>query len=338
MIADPTSALILPFATGALTLADDARGAFLRARADAALSAWRGRLLCEQGFKPDTNALVAAGFEAVPRISSGGFDFVLCLPSKQKQAALADVARGLSLLREGGVLVCAGRGDAGAASIAKTVKRSVGTFGEASKHHCRVFWLRRGDALPACCAEWLAAAEPRFVDAIGGVSAPGVFGWDRVDVGSRLLAETLDDRIGGRVADFGAGWGYLSREILARCPRVAALDVVEADAAALDAARRNLAAPGGVAPSFRWHDVACEPGLGPYDWVVSNPPFHAGKDADPEIGRAFIRAARAALAPGGRVLLVANRHLPYEAAIDAAFKDRVTVAETPAFKVIEARA
>ncbi len=72
--------------------------------------------------------------------------------------------------------------------------------------------------------------------------------------------------------------------------------------------------------------------------MVSNPPFHDGKDGDPEIGRGFIRAARAALVPGGRLLLVANRHLPYETAIDATFKGRATVAETRAFKVIEARA
>ena len=173
--------------------------------------------------------------------------------------------------------------------------------------------------------------------ATGAVSAPGIFGWDRLDAGSRLLVEHLDARIGGRVADFGAGRGFLGREMLARCPELRALDVVEAKIAALDAARRNLTVPTGVAVAFRWHDVVFETGLGPYDWVICNPPFHDSKTGDPEIGRGFIRAAHAALVPGGRLLLVANRHLPYEAAIDAVFKGRSLVAESPAFKVIEAR-
>ncbi len=199
---------------------------------------------------------------------------------------------------------------------------------EASKHHFRVFWLRRGEGdLAGACAEWLVAAELRPVAATGAVSAPGIFGWDRLDAGSRLLAEHLDARIGGRGADFGAGWGFLGRETLARCPELRALD----------AARRNLTVPTGVAVAFRWHDVVFETGLGPYDWVICNPPFHDSKTGDPEIGRGFIRAAHAALVPGGRLLLVANRHLPYEAAIDAVFKGRSLVAESPAFKVIEAR-
>lgn len=332
------TALMLPFETGALPPLPSGRTVFLRAEADAALAPLQSSLVCEQGFRPAFNALAAAGFEARAEVAETVFDTALVLISKHKAAALADLARAHAMLKPGGVLVAAGRGDAGGQSVAKAAAKVFTGVAQASKHHCRVFWLRRGDAPPPVLAEWLAAADLRHVAAIDAVSAPGVFGWDKIDKGSALLAESLDARVTGRVADFGAGWGYLSREILKRCPGVARLDAVEAEHAALAAARRNLAAREGVEIAFRWHDVAAEPGLGLYDWVITNPPFHEGKAGDPDIGRAFIKAARRALAPKGRLLLVANRHLPYETAIAAAFRAQRCIAETPAFKVIEALA
>ena len=71
--------------------------------------------------------------------------------------------------------------------------------------------------------------------------------------------------------------------------------------------------------------------------IVSNPPFHAhGREGRPDIGRAFIGAAAAALKPGGALWLVANRHLPYEDVLDARFGEVSEVASSGAFKVIHA--
>ncbi|MCB7212868.1 methyltransferase, partial [Lactiplantibacillus plantarum] len=46
------------------------------------------------------------------------------------------------------------------------------------------------------------------------LSRPGVFAWDRIDPASALLAEHLPADLAGRAADLGAGYGYLSRELL----------------------------------------------------------------------------------------------------------------------------
>jgi 16S rRNA (guanine1207-N2)-methyltransferase len=71
--------------------------------------------------------------------------------------------------------------------------------------------------------------------------------------------------------------------------------------------------------------------------VVSNPPFHQGRADLPELGRAFIDTAAQALLPHGRLWLVANRHLPYEATLAARFNEVNTVVMQDGFKVIEAR-
>ena len=71
--------------------------------------------------------------------------------------------------------------------------------------------------------------------------------------------------------------------------------------------------------------------------IVSNPPFHTQSRADrPDIGRRFIAVAAQALKPGGRLWLVANRHLPYESVLNDSFGAVRIVAQQDGFKIVEA--
>ena len=54
------------------------------------------------------------------------------------------------------------------------------------------------------------------------------------------------------------------------------------------------------------------------------------------MGRAFIAAAARALAKDGQLLLVANRHLPYEDELRALFGRGESLAEQGGFKVYRA--
>ncbi len=156
----------------------------------------------------------------------------------------------------------------------------------------------------------------------GPACSPGI-GWMRHP---RCWRPRCPTTCSGRVADFGAGWGYLALHVLARSPKVTSLDLFEADSRALALAKVNLAeAPGSerkIPTHFHWQDVAA--GVGErFDAIVCNPPFHAlGRGDRPDIGRAFIDAAAQALNPGGRLWLVANRHLPYEQALADGFARR----------------
>ena len=162
-----------------------------------------------------------------------------------------------------------------------------------------------------------------------------MFSHDRIDRGSALLAAHLPAQLAGKVADFCAGWGYLSAELAQRAPAITGLDLYEADFEALEAARGNLAGRQGT--RFFWHDLEAERVTERYDWVVTNPPFHRGRKADPGLGQAIIRAAAAALRPGGRLVLVANRQLPYEAELARSFGAVEQLALDGGFKVLSAR-
>jgi 16S rRNA (guanine1207-N2)-methyltransferase len=225
-------------------------------------------------------------------------------------------------------------------------RQLAGNLTVTSKHHCRTFWTRPDATFDAeLLASWAKADAPRRVISPNVpqgsfLSRPGVFAWDRVDPASAMLAGALPDDLRGRVADFGAGWGYLSLQVLARCRQVTSLDLFEADARALALADENLAgmsAEGRQLPVHcHWQDVAAGVHES-FGAIVCNPPFHAlGRGERPDIGRAFIAAAAQALQPRGQLWLVANRHLPYEGALGSGFARVATVRQDGGFKIVHA--
>jgi 16S rRNA (guanine1207-N2)-methyltransferase len=346
-------ALMLPFDDGALAWpADPRRVAFLRARAGVALPAQAAHWQCEQGFRPAADALLASGLQLLPTLQQGAFDCVLALPPRQRQESRALLARALALLAPGGCLVAAQRNDEGARSMHDDLDRLVGGVQAASKHHCRVAWATRpnpaagagekfapADRHPdaALATAWLADDQPRALGSDGLLRRPGLFAWDRLDAGSALLIDALPADLHGRAADLGAGVGALSVALLRRCPAITTLDLFEAEARALELARANVQASSPDIPvGYHWHDVSR--GLPDrFDTIVMNPPFHTGRAAEPALGLAFIAAASDALAPGGRLVLVANRQLPYETALAAGFASVRRLRDADGFKVVEAR-
>ena len=338
--------LLLPFADGTLAWPQAGGALFLGARAGWTLHRQPlPGLVCEQDFKPAADALQRSGLSLrAPDDATARYPLLLLLPPRQREQARALFARALDCLAPGGTIIACMPNREGAKSGEADLARIAGPLQVLSKHHCRVFWTQplTAAADPALAEAWRTLDAPRRVaDARvpGGnfLSRPGVFAWDRIDAASALLAEHLPGDLHGQVADLGAGWGHLALQVLARCPDVTALDLYEADARALELARANLQAQAARVPlGFHWHDVTA--GLPRrYDAIVSNPPFHAqGREERTDLGRGFIAAAAAALQPGGRLWLVANRHLPYEAVLDASFGSVRTVAQRDGFKVVEA--
>ncbi len=273
----------------------------------------------------------AARAALVWELEPAGFDHVLLLPRTERgtahvRAELAGAGRALRL--EGAAYACmhkdrgARRYEREAAEVFEGVEVVARSRGWRT---CRLTRPRAGLRPPG----WTA------FEALGRrwESLPGVFAAGRLDAGTALLLDVVaavDDAsapcaaprpsaarrpvgpqglAGARVLDLGCGCGVLGgAALLAGAGRVTLLDD---DLAAVRSARRNLGGAAGVRVALSDVDAALPPDER-FDVVVANPPFHLGTRMRPSTGRAFLAAARRRLSPGGWLLAVANRALPYE--------------------------
>ena len=313
--------LSLALETGALTLPPVGRIAVYGPRADDDLSALpHDRVVALTGFKPDHDHF-AASVSVVPDAPYAAA--IVCLP-RSREAARALIARAAAEVAPGGWIAVDGQKFDGVDTALKDLRSRLDLSDSLSKAHGKLASFPAGPDL----TDW--SARPRLVD--GFQTLPGIFSADGPDPGAVMLAQNLPAKLGGKIADLGAGWGYLAAEILKR-PGVKRLDLVEAEADALACARINVPDP---RAQFHWADAT---GWRPetlLDAVVMNPPFHTGRTADPALGAAFIRASRRMLAPDGSLWMVANRHLPYDGVLAECFLETRDIAGDSRFRVIQA--
>jgi len=282
----------------------------------------RDRTLIVHGFRPDADYWSDSGFEVARRADAAAMSIVVVPRSKRQARAM--VARAASLC--GTVVVDGARTD-GVDGLFREIRSRVGEMPSITKTHGRLFAFA---ASAADFSDWAHEAPEKGPH--GFFCQPGVFSEDGMDRGSMLLAAALPAKLGARVADLGAGWGYLAMQVLTR-DGVEQVHLVEAEADALDCARLNVTDDRAV---FHWADARDFAADHPFDTIVTNPPFHTSRKAEPSLGEAFIAAAARLLSPQGELWLVANRHLPYEAALREAFTNVEEAGGDPAFKIFRA--
>ena len=322
-----SSRLTLALDDGLLRLPETGRIAVISPSVDADLSALpKDRVQVITRWFPVHKVLRQAGYD-VAITPTGRFALsVLCLP-RAKAEARASVAAALAMTD--GTLWIDGQKTDGVESLLKELRKRGDVGDVVVKAHGKLFSVENAEV-----ADWV--VEPGSISDETGQAfqtAPGVFSADGIDPGSQALVEHLPRDLRGHVIDLGAGWGYLSAAIL-RSNKVTRVDLVEADHTALEAARANVT---DLRAAFHWanaQNFQCDPA----DHVVTNPPFHTGRSAEPGLGQNFILAAARLLKPKGQLWLVANRHLPYERTLESAFREVRTLSETQGYKITEARA
>lgn len=257
-------------------------------------------------------------------------------PSKAVTRELLALAH--RLLPSGARVYAAGATDRGIRSIAAEM---AALFGHAEtlalrKGH-RVVVAERGSGPPAATrsaepalTEAVVCGEPMLLEA-----APGVFAGGMLDPAAALLAGAIAIRPGEVTVDLGCGSGVIGLAVARRDPtgHVYLLDSSHAAArlAAANARRNGIAnvtvLAGDAIALLRARAVRP-------DLVVTNPPFHTGQMETRLTARGLIAGAAERLAPGGRLYLVANRFLPYEADLRAHFAAVGEVAADARYKVL----
>lgn len=323
------------------------RALFIGAEAHPDLRAWPD-LTGWQPLKPLASAWEKEGFTRADDLPDGKWPLVMILPGKSRDETLAWFSLARDRLAPGGSLLAALPNTAGAGRFEKELSKATGNIVSIQKHKCRAFQATEdGRWDEETFTEWRGLTERREIS--GFTVEAGIFSSDHIDPGSQLLADHLPANLRGKIADLGAGWGFLSDAVLKRCPNIERLDLYEADARALECARLNLrrheepvtrlSSPPCDAEEeprirFHWHDVTTGLSDSGYDAIIMNPPFHTGQATDVDLGRAFLRTAAASLRRGGRLLLVANRQLPYEAALEVSGLPWRKIAEDKVYKIL----
>lgn len=281
----------------------------------------RGAVSVMHSYSPDVADWQIAGHTVTQDLPPCGTAIVVV--PRAKALAQAMIAQACA---KADLVVVDGQRTDGVDSLFKACRARLGDLPSITKGHGRLFWFPATTAF----ADWAAAGPLQGQH--GFYTAAGVFSDGAVDAGSALLADALPPKLPGRMADLGAGWGYLAQAVLAR-DSVASLDLIEAEALSLECARLNVADP---RARFHWADALRFTPDKAYDGIVMNPPFHTGRAADAGLGRAFIQAASRLLAPHGKLWMVANRHLPYEAAMSESFRNVDIIGGNNAFKLFHA--
>lgn len=155
-------------------------------------------------------------------------------------------------------------------------------------------------------------------------SKPGVFGWQKVDSGSQLLADswgqfpwlfdnlTLAPTQTNTVLDLGCGYGYLSlrywNSLNTAQRKATRLIATDSNAAAIACCQQNFhewGVQGEVTPA-NCADVI----EGRFDLILCNPPFHQGFGVEGELTDRFLETTNRLLDDKGQALFVVNGFVP----------------------------
>jgi 16S rRNA (guanine1207-N2)-methyltransferase len=265
------------------------------------------------------------------------FDAILLFMPKAKQEAGLWLSTALPTLKINGDIFLIGENKGGVSAAPKLLQPYSSNVQKLdSARHCSLFYAKLSSSV----------AQPRIDDLytdysfhleptqpILQISAlPGVFSAKELDEGTQLLLASLPE-LGGDILDIGCGAGVIGATLCHRYP-TAKVVMTDINALALSSAKKTLMINGltaQVSASDMFSDISSE-----FDFIISNPPFHAGLNTHYAATEKMLRQAPSHLKRHGQVFLVANKFLRYEPILAEVFHSVSVVSENSRFKIIRA--
>ena len=163
-------------------------------------------------------------------------------------------------------------------------------------------------------------------------SLPGVFSFDRLDAGTRMLLEVIKIPPNACVLDVGCGYGIIG--LFAAAEGARTVHLVDIDHLAVASSEETLKINGIDQATVFAGDLLQTTPDNHYDLILSNPPFHTGHAVDYQVAAELIRQSNQKLLTGGQLIIVANRFLRYEHLISSIFGNVTLLAESGKFHVL----
>ncbi len=205
-----------------------------------------------------------------------------------------------------------------------------------SARHCQLWQVTIAQAPAAIALDSLAQRyELSLPDGpLTVVSLPGVFSHGRLDRGTALLLEHLDNLPAGHVLDFGCGAGVVGASLKRRYPH-SRLTLLDVDAFAAASSRMTLAANALEGEVITGDGIDAAPM--DLDAIVSNPPFHTGVHTNYQASENLLRKSAKHLKKGGELRIVANSFLRYQPLIEEHLGVCAVQAEGQGFRIYRAK-
>ncbi|MGR5064116.1 16S rRNA (guanine(1207)-N(2))-methyltransferase RsmC [Photobacterium sp. DNB22_13_2] len=221
----------------------------------------------------------------------------------------------------------------------RSIEKMFASYGAVTKYdsarRCSFYWGRCEQAPSAFdIKDWFRS----YPLSIAGTeltirSLPGVFSHGEFDQGSKLLLETLPS-LRGRVLDFGCGAGVIGAVMKTKNPSIE-LELCDISALAIASAEETFRV-NQLEATFTATDVFAAL-KGPYDYLISNPPFHAGLKTFYAATEDFIAKAPQYLRQDGQLVIVANNFLRYPPLIEESLGSCETTAKNNKFSIYAAK-
>jgi 16S rRNA (guanine1207-N2)-methyltransferase len=165
------------------------------------------------------------------------------------------------------------------------------------------------------------------------IAEENVFAKGKLDLATKLLLENMEINEGDSVLDLGCGSGVIGIYV-SKIKKNVKVTFVDNDYLSVETTKKNL-----VLNEVNNGEVFVSDGIEvvknrTFSCVISNPPFHQGREVSHLAAERFIRDSYGILKTGGKMYVVCSAFLNYEKVFRQFFGDFTIVARNKSFKVI----